>query len=322
MIKDRYGRTLNKLRVSLTDRCNYSCFFCMPQSPSFFKDGETLRFEELIRLLRVFRAIGIDEVKLTGGEPLLYPRVVDLVREASGMYRVTMTTNGSLLGRLWRSLVEAGLRGFNVSLHTLRQERHALLGPGSLSGIIKSIDEIVSSGTPVKINTTVIRGFNDDEVLDFVEFSSRHSVPVRFLEYMPFDGRSRWDRGRLVTMEEMLNAIRERYELRPLRREPHSTAIYYEVVGRGAVIGFVPSISAPFCADCNRLRLTSDGKLYPCMYSSYYVDLKEALRRGAGDDEIAELIARGAYNKFEGVVRLIRENALPEHVMPMYRLGG
>ncbi len=322
MLKDKYSRTFTKLRVSLTDSCNYRCFFCMPQAPSFFKNGEMLKFEELVRILRIFKGEGIDEVKLTGGEPLLYPRLIELVREISGMFKVTITTNGSMLYRLWESLAEAGVKGFNLSLHTLKDNRYRLLGPGNPLEIVKSMDEIVSAGLSVKVNTTVIRGFNEDELLDFVEFSSAHRVPVRFLEYMPFDGRNKWDRDRFVSMEEMLRVLRTKYDLKPMRRDAHSTAVYYSAEGTGAVIGFVPSISAPFCSDCNRIRLTSDGKLYPCMYSKFFVDLKTPVRQGIDDGQIAELIRSAVFNKFEGVAKLIKEGTIPDHVMPMYKLGG
>ncbi|MGC8661807.1 MAG: GTP 3',8-cyclase MoaA [Nitrososphaeria archaeon] len=324
MLSDTYGRTMTKLRLSVTDECNYRCVFCMPTNPKFFKKEELLTVPEIDRLVKLFSSMGVDEVKLTGGEPLArkdLPQIIQVIH--AHVKTISMTTNGYYLSSKLTELQKSGLSRLNVSVHSLNENKYRkITGGGNLKAAMDGINAAIKLGlAPIKINMTVMRGFNDDEILDFVDFGLRTGIIVRFLEYEPFNGREAWTSSEFVNAREILGKISTKYQLAQSPREMHSTSIYYSVNGSGK-IGIIPSVSAPFCQDCNRLRVTADGKLVPCMYSHYEIDLKKPLRSGLEDNEIKNIIKGAVNGKFRGVIEYIEKNDLPSYIRSMYKLGG
>ncbi|MCL4343453.1 MAG: GTP 3',8-cyclase MoaA [Nitrososphaerota archaeon] len=324
MLNDTYGRTMTKLRLSVTDECNYRCIFCMPANPKFFKKEELLTVPEIDRLVKLFSSMGVDEVKLTGGEPLArndLPSIIEAVH--AHVKAISMTTNGYYLARRLPELQKSGLSRLNVSVHSLNENKYRkITGGGNLKVAMDGINTAIDLGmVPLKVNMTVMRGFNDDEILDFVDFGLKRGIIVRFLEYEPFNGREAWASSEFVSAKEILDKISAKYRLTHSLRELHSTSTYYDVNGSGK-IGIIPSVSAPFCQDCNRLRVTADGKLVPCMYSHFEVDLKKPLESGLDDDKIKEIIKGAVNGKFRGVIEYIEKNDLPSYIRSMYKLGG
>ncbi len=324
MLSDSYGRVMTKLRLSVTDECNYRCIFCMPANPKFFDRGELLKISQIERLVKLFSSMGVNEVKLTGGEPLArsdLPQIIKAIH--TYVETISITTNGYYLSSKLPELKRSGLSKLNVSVHSLNENNYRkITGGGNLKAVLNGLDVAKElKMEPIKINMTVMKGINDHEVLDFVNFSLKTGITVRFLEYEPFNGREAWDSSRFVSAKEILDKISTAYKLTSIPREPHSTSTYYSVNGSGK-IGIVPSVSAPFCQDCNRLRVTANGKLVPCMYSKFEVDLKKPLEDGVDDDKIKEII-RGAVNgKFRGIIEYIENNNMPNYIRPMYKLGG
>ncbi|MEM0481693.1 MAG: GTP 3',8-cyclase MoaA [Nitrososphaerota archaeon] len=325
---DGYGRVARKLRLSVTDRCNFKCNFCMPKEPVWIPKGEVLSFEELARVVRILAAMGVSRVRLTGGEPLVRRGVEKLVKTIAstpGIEEVTMTTNGFHLASFAKVLAEAGLKLVTVSLHSLKPERfEEIVGvKGVFDRVVEGIAAARDAGLRVKINAVVVRGCNDDELFDFAELSRRAGITVKFIEFMPFDGERLWNIERVVRASEILEILSQRYQLYPKSREQGSTTRYYgfkdSQVGE---IGLVSSISEPFCFDCDRLRVKADGKLVPCMFSRDEYDLKPLLRSGAPDEEIMAFIRWAFSRKFRGVETLLKTGELPQHIRPMYTMGG
>lgn len=325
---DGYGRVARKLRLSVTDRCNFRCSFCMPRRPSWLPNSDVLGFEEVLRLVRIFASMGVSRVRLTGGEPLLRPGVERLVSEISrveGVEGVSMTTNGFYLSAFAGKLAAAGLRSVTVSLHSLRPERFEELAAvkGVFNRVLEGISASKSAGLNVKINVVVVRGCNDDELFDFAELARRTGTSVRFIEFMPFDGERRWSPDRVVRASEIIETLSKRYQLYPKERESGSTAKYYGFKDNpDGELGVISSVSEPFCFDCDRVRLKADGKLVPCLFSRDEYDLKPLLRSGASDEEISEFIDWAFKRKFRGVETLLRSGEMPPHVRPMYAIGG
>ncbi len=324
MLKDSYGRIMSKLRLSVTDACNYRCIFCMPNNPNFFNTRNLLTVSEIDRLIKLFSAMGINEVKITGGEPLIRDDLNEIVKRVHNyVSSISITTNGYYLNNKLPDLQKSGLSRLNVSVHSLDKNKYKkITGGGDLEVAMRGIKTAIDLGmVPVKVNMTVIRGFNDDELLDFVDFGINKGIIVRFLEYEPFNGREAWKSTEFVSAKEIMDKISTKYQLTRLSREPHSTSIYYDVDGAGK-IGIIPSVSAPFCQDCNRLRVTANGKLVPCMYSKYEVDLKKPLESNFSDEKIKSLIENAVNGKFRGVIEYIEKNNLPSYIRSMYKLGG
>jgi len=326
---DRFGRVARKLRISVTDRCNFRCNFCMPRNPIWLDRKELLTFDEITRLARIFARMGVTKIRLTGGEPLVrrgVEKLVAMLAKVEGIESVSMTTNGYFLEEMAAKLKEAGLKGVTVSLHSLKPERYEeIIGVrGVFEKVVRGIRRAIDVGLwPVKVNVVVTRGCNDDEILDFAELARRTGISVRFIEYMPFDGERLWRPELVVSGEEILRAIEERYELVPLEREPGSTSLNFRFAdGAPGTIGVITSITRPFCSDCDRVRLTADGKLVPCLFSKVEYDLKPLVRGGASDEEIEAFIRSAFWNKFEGVESLLRKQKIPSHIRAMYTIGG
>jgi len=293
--QDLYGRPLRNLRVSVTDRCNLRCAYCMPeQDYVWLPRGDVLQFEEIDALIDVFLAEGVDKVRLTGGEPLLRRDLPVLVRQLAKRPQIrdlAMTTNGVLLADSAAALREAGLHRLTVSLDTLRHDRFAALARfDELDRVKSGIAAAVSVFGELKIDSVVIRGVNDDELIDLLEFGRDHNAEVRFIEYMDVGGATQWSMDRVVSKAEILERLGQHYgPAVPLHEESSAPARRYRLPD-GTVFGIIASTTAPFCADCDRSRLTADGMWYLCLYGAEGVDLRGALRSGATPEALGATI--------------------------------
>lgn len=328
-LSDSFGRLASKLRISVTDRCNFRCDFCMPERPVWLEQGEVLSFEEIVRVAGILATMGVSRVRVSGGEPLVRKGVEGLVGQLSrvrGIESVALTTNGALLKAMAARLKEAGLKGVTVSLHSLRPELYdRITGSKDMFGtVMEGIEEAERVGLgPVKVNCVVTRGCNEGEILDFARMAHDGNRTVRFIEYMPFDGSKFWDTGLLVPGREILQTVEKRYALKPLAREKGSTSTTYAFEdGSGGSIGTITSMSRPFCGDCDRIRLKANGNLVPCLFSVAEYDVKHLLRGGASDEEIAGWVRNAFWQKFEGVASLMENKVEVRHVRPMHTIGG
>lgn len=327
-INDAYNRPINYLRVSVTDRCNFRCLYCMPPGGvQLIPHEDVLRYEEIELIVRAAASLGLSKVRLTGGEPLVRLGIANLVHDIAkvpGIDDLALTTNGVLLTAKARDLARAGLRRVNVSLDTLRPERfYRVTRGGELAKVLAGIEAARAAGlTPVKINTVVVRGLNDDEVADIARTTIERDWHVRFIELMPLGRSSDWAHDGYVSTEEIKARVETLGPLTPAGGAPpagNGPARYYRLPGATGTVGFISPVSEHFCFQCNRLRLTADGKLRPCLLRADEVDLRAALRDGAGVAEVAELIARAVRLKPEG-------HGLAKHEPPagrtMSQIGG
>ena len=323
--RDTYGRLLRNLRVSITDRCNLRCGYCMPEEEYVWLPREAiLHFEEISRLADVFITLGVDKVRLTGGEPLLrrdVPALIRLLAAKPALRDLAITTNGVLLAEHAAALRAAGLHRVTVSLDTLRPDRFATLTRRTshaqvLEGI-RSVPRAGFSGT--KLDTVVIRGVNDDELSDLIEFGKTVPAEVRFIEYMDVGGATRWSMNQVVSRQEMLAGLEQRYgRITPLLEDSTAPADRYRLAD-GTVFGIIASTTAPFCADCDRSRLTADGMWYLCLYAATGVDLRAPLRAGASTEELARLIAGGWRARAD---RGAEERLALRDRSPLIQIGG
>ena len=296
MPTDRFGRPLRNLRISVTDRCNMRCRYCMPEPEYVWLPRESiLTFEELDRLAGIFAGLSVRKLRLTGGEPLLrhdLPALVERLARHEPIRDIALTTNGILLARSAAALREAGLRRVTVSLDTLRPERMVAFARSARHAeVLEGIAAARSAGfDSVKLNSVVIRGYNDDELLDLLDFARANDLEIRFIEYMDVGGATQWDMGQVVSRAEMLERIGERHgPVTPLPDNDWAPAERFRLED-GTIFGVIASTTAPFCRTCDRARLTADGTLLLCLYGERGLDLRELLRLGAGDGEIADRI--------------------------------
>ena len=296
-ITDRLGRPLGNLRISVTDRCNLRCAYCMPEKNYvWLPRADILSFEEIGRLADVFGGLGVDRIRLTGGEPLTrqdLPRLVALLAAKSGLRDLALTTNGVLLEAQARALRDAGLHRITVSLDTLRPERfRELTRFDELGRVLRGIDAAVGAGfAAVKLDTVVIRGVNDDEIVTLLERAKSWGAEIRFIEYMDVGGATLWSRERVVSRQGILRAISDTYgEIEALPAEGSAPAERFRLTD-GTVFGVIASTTAPFCRACDRSRLTADGLWYLCLYAAQGLDLRRPLRQGASDEELRRLLA-------------------------------
>jgi len=301
-IRDVYQRPLRNLRISVTDRCNLRCSYCMPEEDYVWLPREQiLNFEEMSTLVDVFMDLGVDKIRLTGGEPLLrrdLPQLVRLLADKPKLRDLALTTNGVLLAEQARALHEAGLHRVTVSLDTLRPERFAALTRRANHGqVLEGIAALASAGfTGTKLDTVVMRHINDDELAELIEYGRTVPAEVRFIEYMDVGGATRWTMDKVVSRSEMLKTLEQRYgRIEPVVEESTAPADRYRLAD-GAVFGIISSTTEPFCASCDRSRLTADGVFYLCLYAQQGVDLRGPLRRGASRDELSALIS-GAWSR-------------------------
>jgi cyclic pyranopterin phosphate synthase len=302
--QDAFGRHIHYLRVSLTDKCNLRCVYCMPEQMVFRPTDELLTDDELLSVLRVMNGLGFDKYRLTGGEPTVRPSVVRIVREIAGLSNtreIAMTTNGLKLSRLAGPLKEAGLKRVNVSIDSLDPAKFKRITRwGDVRDVLAGIDAAERAGlTPIKLNAVVIRGFNEDDVVPLAALTREHDWQFRFIEVMPFADVAEFQQASIVTSAEMMARIQD--ALGALAPENDGLldgeARVFRLPGARGTVGFISPVSAPFCASCNRVRLTADGTLRLCLLKDGELDLKTPLRRGATEDDLAEMIRAAIWRK-------------------------
>ncbi len=326
-LTDSFGRTINNLRVSVTDQCNFRCIYCMPEEGMIFQPREEiLTFEEITRFVEIVTGLGISKLRLTGGEPTVrkdLPVLVRMLSGISGVRDMAMTTNGFLLKKMSRDLREAGLPRINVSLDTLDEEKFKQMTRRDvLHKVLDGLEEATRHfQLPIKINVVAMKGYTEDELLDFAKLARTGPYQVRFIEFMPLDADRSWTRDQVLDGAEIIERIGAQWPLdavkRPNQREPADLFRFRD--GQGE-IGLIASVSEPFCGSCNRIRITADGKLRTCLFSINETDIKALLRGGASDAEIAETVIEAVRNKEPG--HHINE---PDFVQPertMSSIGG
>ncbi len=303
-LRDAHGRAITDLRVSVTDRCNFRCRYCMPAEGMRWLDrDQLLSFEEIERLVRVLAGLGITDVRLTGGEPLArrdFPRLVTMLRAIDGLHDLAVTTNGYLLERDADALVEAGIDRVNVSIDSLARDRfHEITRRDALPQVLRGLQAIAAHKRvrPIKVNAVAMRDFTEAEALSFAGLARSTDYQVRFIEFMPLDGDRAWSPDQVLTGDEVRALIDAVYPLEQLPREPHATARVYRFADGTGEIGFINPVSEPFCADCNRIRLTAEGELRTCLFSIRETDLREPLRAGADDAELERIIRDAVWRK-------------------------
>jgi cyclic pyranopterin phosphate synthase len=323
---DRYGRVHDDLRISVTDRCNLRCTYCLPEhGATFLPRAALLTFDEIVRVAAVARRLGVTSFRLTGGEPLLRRDLADLVARLSalGPDDLAMTTNGMLLGPLARPLAEAGLRRVNISCDSLRHERfRSIRRRGDLTTVLRAMDSAEAAGLlPVKVNVVLERGRNDDEILDFAAFARTTGRIVRFIEVMPLDAEGRWARSQLVPGRDVHRTIDAEWPLDPVEDRPGVAPAerFRFRDGRGE-IGLISSVTQPFCGTCNRLRLTADGAVRNCLFSDDERSVLAVIRDGGNDAEIEDLLRRAVWDKQPG--HAINEPGFLSPVRSMSMIGG
>jgi GTP 3',8-cyclase len=328
---DKHGRTVRDLRISVTDRCNFRCTYCMPEEGLKWLDkAEVLSFEEIERVSRILvERFGINSLRLTGGEPTVRAHLPRLIAQLAALRledgskpNIALTTNGATLRNIAGELRAAGLDRINVSLDSLRADRFlAMTRRDELDNVLAGIAEASKAGFDiVKVNTVVERGANDDEILDMARYGRDNGLQVRFIEFMPLDASNIWERNKVVTQEEIVSVISSEFPLEIVPARGAAPADRWRYLDGKGTVGVIPSVSKPFCADCDRVRLTSDGQFRTCLFATDEFDLRNLLRNGGTDDEIADLIIHAVGTKWAGhqinQVNFIRPNR------SMSQIGG
>ena len=328
-LEDRYGRVHDDLRISVTDRCNLRCAYCMPEEPEWFPHEAILSYEEILRLTRILLGRGVRKIRLTGGEPLVrrnLPALVRMLADEPGVEDLSLTTNGVLLSALAGKLAEAGLQRVNVSLDTLDPRLFkTVTRRDALERVLRGIESASDAGLrPIKINTVLLRGLNDDELETLVERGRAQGWEMRFIEFMPLENDGSWQPSKVVSGDEVRKRIEARWPLEPdPRQEPHAPATRYRFKDGGGTLGFIDSVSTPFCDTCSRLRLTSDGKLRVCLYDTAEVDLKTPLRAGASDRELEAIIVGAVLRKGRGgALDILERRVRLPLTRTMQQIGG
>jgi cyclic pyranopterin phosphate synthase len=322
---DGHGRRIGDLRVSVTDRCNFRCQYCMPaEGLPWLERDDVLHFEEIERLVGLVAAMGVTDVRLTGGEPLVrrdFPRLVGML--APLVEDLSITTNGYLLERDAEALVRAGATRFNVSIDSLQRDRFfEMTRRDALPRVLRGLEVLAShpEAHPIKVNAVAMRGFTEDEVLPFAHFAREHPYEVRFIEFMPLDADHAWTPESVLSGHEIRAIIEQQWALEPVEREPHATARVYRFAdGRGS-IGFINPVSEPFCGDCNRIRLTADGRLRTCLFSLNETDLRTPMREGAGDAELEQIVRDAVWRK--ELKHHVNEPGFVQPTRTMSAIGG
>ena len=326
MIQDSYNRVHNYLRISLTDNCNMRCFYCMPEEDYDFTPATRLmQLSEIEALARIFVSEGVTKIRLTGGEPLVRKDAAAVILALSKLpVQLTLTTNGTRLHQFTDVLEEAGIRSLNISLDTLQAEKFLLVTRRDQFGEVwNNIQLLLEKGFHVKVNVVVMKGLNDHEINDFIAWTRDTPVHVRFIEFMPFSG-NRWTSNKVVTLQQMLDTAAERFDFIPLVGEKHDTAKKFTVPGHAGTFSVISTMSAHFCGDCNRMRLTADGKLKNCLFSNGETDLLTPLRNG---ENVLPLIHESIRNKARQLGGQFTDDFMQLHVedihnRSMITIGG
>ena len=323
-MKDKFGREIDYLRVSVTDKCNLRCIYCMDDKDNtFLKNDDKLTDDEIYRIVKESSELGIKKVRITGGEPLVRPNLVKLIsriNSISGIEEIYLTTNGILLADMIDELAANGLKGVNISLDSLKEERfNKLTRLGKLNKVLESIDKATALGIKVKLNTVIVNDINKDEIIDFVNFTKEKNIDVRFIELMPIGVAINY-KG--VTNEEVLKVISENYSNyeEVVRSKSSGPASYIKLKDAKGKIGFISAISNCFCENCNRIRLTPEGFLKQCLHFDYGIDLKSKLRAGINDEELKKIIFDNIYDKPEK--HLFLEKSDHKEIRFMNQIGG
>ncbi len=323
---DTFGRVADDLRISVTDRCNFRCTYCMPaEGLAWLPKREILTFEELTRVLGLFVGLGVRSIKVTGGEPTVradLPTLVGMFREVGPELDISMTTNGVLLERLARPLAEAGLDRVTVSCDSLLRHRFAeMTRRDALDRVLAGLRASEDAGlTPVKINVVVIGGTNDDEIVDFARWARETGYTIRFIEYMPLDAEHTWERAKVVPSRTILEAIDAVFPLAAPTADAEPATTYRFADGEPGGVGVIASVTEPFCESCNRLRITAEGQVRACLFALEETDLRGPMRDGASDDELVRLIRRTVWRKWSGHRINHPDFIQPERSMSM--IGG
>ncbi|MCZ2150794.1 MAG: GTP 3',8-cyclase MoaA [Bryobacterales bacterium] len=325
---DTFGRLHDNLRISVTDRCNIRCFYCMPEDATNFQSrAEILTFEEVERFVRVAAGLGVNKIRLTGGEPLLRKDLHILIQKIlsiGGVRDLALTTNGVLLPKLAQPLFDAGLRRINVHLDTLRPERfRQITRRDDFDKVVEGIELCRSLGYgPIKINAVAVKNLVEDDIVPLARFGRERGIEVRYIEFMPLDSQGLWQRDKVLLMDDMLAMLaREICPLEPIpNQDPRAPATEFRFADGIGGVGFIASVSKPFCLNCNRIRLTADGHLRYCLFAIEEMNVKDLLRSGAGDEEIAGLIRANVRAKWIG--HEINTKGFVPPPRPMYAIGG
>lgn len=323
-LTDTFGRVHSDLRISVTDRCNIRCFYCMPDTGAEFSPAsKLLRFDEILRFLGVAVPLGINKIRLTGGEPLLRPRLTELisnVTQMSGIRDVALTTNGVLLAQHAGPLYDAGLRRLNIHLDTLDRERFRQISRrDDFLKVMRGIDAALNVGyETIKINAVAIKGLTEPDLIPLVQFGREHGMEVRFIEFMPLDAQNIWSLDRVLTADNMIAMLQREFGTLTAvpDADPRAPATEYEFAD-GYRVGFIASVSRPFCMNCNRLRLTSDGKLRYCLFANEETDVRHLLN---DPDALSEAIQRTVSDKWIG--HQIHQTSFQAPQRTMYSIGG
>ena len=315
---DSYGRRIKNMRISVTDKCNFRCTYCMPaEGLPWLKKAEILSYEEIVRIARIAVSLGIEQIRLTGGEPLVRRDVPELVRQLrtiEGLQSVSLTTNGILLKQQAKALADAGLTRINVSLDSLLREKFTqLTRRDQMDRVLEGLEEVEKypSIHPIKINAVAMRHFSEEEVLDFVRFARRKAYIMRWIEFMPLDADQHWRKEDILTGGEIKAIIEVKYgSLVPVIGDPSETARRYTFQDGIGEVGFINPVSEPFCATCDRIRLTADGQLRTCLFATVETDLRAVIRSGGDDEALAATLRRAVWHKelkhFIGDKRFVR----------------
>jgi cyclic pyranopterin phosphate synthase len=337
MVSDLLNRQALDLRISVTDRCNYRCSYCMPLGKYEWVDrAEILTYEEITRLARIFISLGVERIRLTGGEPLLrrdLDRLVAALSRLDGLKDLSLTTNGALLPESAPALAAAGLKRVNVSLDTLDPGKfQSITQRRTLGRILEGLSVAKAHGlNPVRINTVVERGVNDDEIVPLIEFARSNGYSIRFIEFMDVGNVNNWRRDKIVSKEEILAIIRKSFQIEEAgRRDGRAPSVDYRLSEGGPDIGIIASVTEPFCADCTRARLTADGRLVTCLFSTEGHDIKRHLREGASDEFVRDFVSavwarrrdRYSEERFETAGKAGNKAADVRKKIEMISLGG
>ncbi len=331
-LTDKFGRRIRNLRVSITDRCNFRCTYCMPaEGLDWLPKAEILTYEEIERLVRMFVGLGVEEIRLTGGEPTVRKDLPTLIRmlaplRADGLKSLSLTTNGILLEKLACDLADAGLTRINVSLDTLDPDKfHTITRRRALDQVMGGLAALERYPTisPIKVNAVAIRGFTTEEdVLALAELARRKPYVIRFIEYMPLDAEGNWDQSLVLAGDELREIVHRRWPLVPVPDiDPSSTSVVYRFADGRGEMGFINPVSHPFCATCDRIRLTADGQLRTCLFSIDETDLKGPLRAGASDDDLIEIVRAAVWEK-EKKHKINEGEAFQRASRSMSQIGG
>ncbi|MFZ9302909.1 MAG: GTP 3',8-cyclase MoaA [Sediminibacterium sp.] len=326
MIKDNFNRVHDYLRISLTDNCNLRCFYCMPEEDYHFTPSSKLmQAEEIETIAAVFVREGVNKIRLTGGEPLVRKDFANILKRLSTLgVQLTMTTNATRLHEFVDDIKNAGIQSLNISLDTLQKDRFILMTKRDQhEQVMRNIQLMLDNGIGVKVNVVAMKGVNDEEINDFVRWTKDTPIHIRFIEFMPFDG-NQWNSDKVITLQEILDKVKTEFDFSSLERNAHETAKNYQVNGHKGTFAVISTMSAPFCGDCNRMRLTADGKMKNCLFSTSETDILTALRNG---EDIIPLIHQNISTKKEALggqftTDLEKIEAKDLHNRTMISIGG